>query len=144
MSATESVRPRLQQLCALEARLIIFKLSGNGNGLHARSGATFTARNSVFSNNTTNGIFADAAAATGPAIIFVQASQISLNGGSGARAGNIGTPGIEIAQNQIDSNIDAGVVISTNGLVNTFSNNSIQGNAGGDGCAGCTPIGPGN
>ena len=123
------------------------RLSGNGNGLHARSGATFTARNSVFSNNTNNGVFADATAGNGPAIVFVHASQISLNGGSGVRAGNagnLGTSGVEIAQNQIDGNTGSGVLISTNGLINTFSNNSIQGNTGGDGCAGCTPIGPGN
>jgi hypothetical protein len=38
-----------------------------------------------------------------------------------------------------------GSVMNTSGsVVNTFSNNSIQGNTGGDGCAGCTPIGPGN
>jgi hypothetical protein len=123
------------------------QLTGNGNGLHVRSGASFTARNSVFSNNTTNGVFADAVAATGPAIAFLHACQISFNGGSGVRAGNAGnagTSGIEIAQNEIDGNVGAGILISTNGLINTFTNNSIQGNAGGDGCAGCTPIGPGN
>ena len=122
------------------------RLSGNGNGLHARSGATFTARNSVFASNTSNGVFADAVAAPA-AIVFVHASQVSFNGGIGLRAGNagnVGTSGIEIAQNQIDGNIGSGVLISTNGLINTFSNNSIQGNSGGDGCAGCTPIGPGN
>ena len=122
------------------------RLSGNGNGLHAKSGTLITARNCVFSNNTTNGIFADATASSGAAVVFVAASQISLNGGNGVRAGNagnLGTSGIEIAQNQIDSNTGNGVLISTNGLVNTFSNNSIQGN-GSDGCAGCSPIGPGN
>jgi hypothetical protein len=122
------------------------RLSGNGNGMHARSGSLVTARNSVFSGNTTNGLFADAVGANA-AVIFSHHNQISLNGGAGVRAGNagnVGTSGVEIAQNQIDSNTGAGVVISANGLVNTFSNNSIQGNTGGDGCAGCTPIGPGN
>ena len=123
------------------------RLSGNGNGLHVRSGASFSARNSVFSNNTNNGVFADAVAGTGPAIAFIHACQVSFNGAAGVRAGNagnVGTSGVEIAQNQIDGNVGAGAVISTNGLINTFSNNSIQGNTGGDGCAGCTPIGPGN
>lgn len=122
------------------------RLSGNGNGMHARSGSLVTARNSVFSGNTSNGLFADAVGANA-AVIFSHHNQISLNGGAGVRAGNagnVGTSGVEIAQNQIDSNTGAGVVISTNGLVNTFSNNSIQGNTGGDGCAGCTPNGPGN
>jgi len=123
------------------------RLSGNSNGLHVRAGASFTARNSVFSNNTNNGVFSDAVAATGPAIAFLHSCQISFNGAAGVRAGNAGnagTSGIEIAQNQIDGNVGAGIVISTNGLINTFTNNSIQGNTGGDGCAGCTNIGPGN
>ncbi|HKG47398.1 MAG TPA: right-handed parallel beta-helix repeat-containing protein [Pyrinomonadaceae bacterium] len=121
-------------------------LTGNLHGLHARSGSLITARNSVFSNNSSNGIFADAAA-TNASVVFSWANHVSNNGGIGARAGNagnLGTSGIEIAQNQIDSNVGSGVLVSTNGLINTFSNNSIQGNTGGDGCTGCTPIGPGN
>jgi hypothetical protein len=121
-------------------------LIGNGVGLHARSGSLATARNSVFSNNTSHGIFADAAG-TNAAVVFSWENQVSNNGGNGVRAGNagnLGTSGVEISQNQIDSNVGSGISISTNGLINTFSNNSIQGNAGGDGCAGCTPIGPGN
>jgi hypothetical protein len=120
-------------------------LIGNGNGLHARSGTFATARNSVFSNNGTNGIFADAAAANS-AVVFAHANQISNNGGNGVRAGNagnVGTSGVELSQNMIDVNVGNGVLVSTNGNVNTFSNNSIQGN-GVDGCAGCNPIGPGN
>jgi parallel beta helix pectate lyase-like protein len=120
------------------------RLSGNGNGLHARSGSRVTAHNSVFSNNTTNGVFADAA---GSALVnvFVWDSQISMNGGAGVRAGNagnVGTSGVTINQNQIDRNTSNGVLISTGGVVNTFGNNSILGN-GTDGCAGCTAVGPG-
>lgn len=119
-------------------------LIGNGNGLHARSGTRVTARSSVFSNNTTNGIFADAA---GGALVnvFVWDSHISMNGGSGVRAGNagnVGTSGVTINQNTIDRNVGNGVLISTGGVVNTFTNNSILGN-GTDGCAGCLPVGPG-
>ena len=135
-SATLKIRVTLEHV----------SLIGNGNGLHARSGSLVTARNSVFSNNNTNGIFADAAASNS-AVVFAHANQISNNGGSGVRAGNggnVGTSGVEISNNQIDTNVGAGITISTNGLINTFSNNSIQGNTGGDGCAGCTPIGPGN
>ena len=120
-------------------------LIGNGNGLHARSGSRVTARNCVFSNNTTNGVFADAAGAA-LVNVFVWDSQISMNGGAGVRAGNAGnagTSGVTINQNQIDRNTSNGVLISTGGVVNTFSNNSILGN-GVDGCAGCSPVGPGN
>ncbi len=121
------------------------RLSGNANGLHARSGARVTARNCVFSSNTANGVFSDAAGAS-LSNTFIWESQISMNGGAGVRAGNagnLGTSGATIAQNLIDRNVGNGVLISTGGVVNTFTNNSILGN-GADGCAGCTPVGPGN
>jgi len=121
------------------------RLSGNGNGLHARSGSRVTARESVFSNNTTNGIFSDAAGANF-SNVFVWDSQISMNGANGVRAGNAGNVGISgatINQNMIDRNVANGVLVSTGGVVNTFTNNSIIGN-GTDGCPGCTGVGPGN
>src|SRR5215207_6388874 len=82
-------------------------LNGNSVGLHARSGSLVNARNSVFASNTSHGIFADAAA-TNAAVVFSWNNQISHNGGNGVRAGNagnLGTSGIEIAQNTIDANI---------------------------------------
>jgi len=121
------------------------RLSGNANGLHARSGSRVTARESVFSNNTTNGIFSDAAGANF-SNVFVWDSQISMNGQNGVRAGNAGNAGISgatINQNMIDRNTGNGVLVSTGGVVNTFTNNSILGN-GTDGCPGCTGVGPGN
>ena len=135
-SATLKIRTTLDRV----------SLNGNSVGLHARSGSLVNARNSVFASNSSHGIFADAAA-TNAAVVFSWNNQISHNGGNGVRAGNagnLGTSGVEIAQNTIDANVGSGISISTNGLINTFSNNSIQGNTGGDGCAGCTPIGPGN
>jgi hypothetical protein len=120
------------------------RLSGNSNGLHARSGSRVTAHNSVFSNNTTNGIFVDAAGANF-ASVRVWNSDISLNG-TGLRAGNtgnVGGSGAEVGQNQINFNTGNGVLLSTNGVVETFGNNSIRGN-GTDGCTGCTPVGPGS
>jgi Right handed beta helix region len=121
-------------------------LIGNGRGLHARSGSRVTARNSVFSNNTNQGIFVDAVGANFAAV-SVWSSQISLNGSHGIQAGNAGNAGgsaVQISQNQIDRNTGAGVNISTNGIVNTFTNNSILGNVGGDGCAGCANSAPGS
>lgn len=121
------------------------RLSGNANGLHARSGSKVTARNCVFSNNTTNGVFVDAAASQF-AFASVWASQISMNGANGVRAGNagnLGGSGAEVAQNQIDRNTANGVLVSTGGTVNTFTNNAIFGN-GTDGCPGCSAVGPGN
>jgi hypothetical protein len=121
------------------------RLSGNGNGLHARSGTKATARSCVFSNNTTNGIFGDAQGA-GLVNVFVWDSHISVNGGAGVKSGNAGNPGVSgvtLNQNQIDRNTGNGVSIAGLGVINTFGNNSILGNAV-DGCGGCNPVGPGS
>jgi len=121
------------------------RLSGNNNGLHARSGASFTARNSVFSNNTTNGVFCDGAGAVF-AGISVSTSQITNNGANGVRAGNagnLGGSGVQISGNQIENNTANGVLVSTGGVVNTFTNNVILAN-GTNGCPGCTNAAPGN
>ena len=120
------------------------RLSGNANGLHARSGSRVTARSCVFSNNTSNGIFGDAQAAA-LVNVFVWDSQISMNGGAGVKSGNAGNPGvtgITLNQNQIDRNIGNGISITAPGVINSFGNNSILGNAI-DGCPGCLPVGPG-
>jgi hypothetical protein len=119
------------------------QLNGNGNGLHARQNSRVVANNCMFSNNTTNGVFADATA--GFATIRVWSSIISLNGGNGVRAGNAGggASGIEITQNQINHNTGNGVLVGTGGVVETFGNNSIRGN-GTDGCGTCSVVGPGN
>ena len=121
------------------------RLSGSANGLHARSGSKVTARNCVFSNNTSNGVFVDAAGAQF-AFVSVWTSQISMNGANGVRAGNagnLGGSGVELSQNQIDRNTSNGVLNSTGGTVNTFTNNAIFGN-GTDGCAGCANVAPGS
>lgn len=137
-SASLSVRATLDQV----------NLTGNGNGLHARNGSRVTARHCVISNNTTNGVFSDATAAgaNGLANVFIWDSQISMNGANGVRAGNagnLGVSGVTINQNIIDRNTANGVLVSTGGVVNTFSNNSMLGN-GTDGCPGCSLVGPGN
>jgi len=117
--------------------------TGNGNGVHARNGSRVSARRCNFSNNATNGLFADSTA--GFATIRAWDCQISLNGGNGVRAGNAGggVSGAEIGQNQINNNTSNGVLVGTGGVVETFGNNSIRGNAV-DACPGCSPVGPGN
>jgi hypothetical protein len=128
----------------VKATLDHVRLSGNNNGLHARSGASFTARNSVFSNNTTNGVFCDGAGSVF-AGISVSESQIT-NNGTGVRAGNagnVGGSGVQLFQNQIENNTGNGVILGTGGVVNTFTNNVILAN-GTNGCPGCTNAAPGN
>jgi hypothetical protein len=114
-----------------------------GNGIHAKNRSRAVVRNSVASNNTTNGVFADATAAV--AVIRISSSIISFNAGSGVRSGNAGggVSVVEIAQNQINQNTGSGALVGTGGSIETFSNNSIRGN-GTDGCVGCTAVGPGN
>ena len=117
-------------------------LTGNGNGLHARQSSRVVANNCNFSNNTTNGVFADATA--GFSTIRVWNSIISLNGANGVRAGNAGggASGVEIGQNLINHNTGNGVLVGTGGVVETFGNNTIRGN-GTDLCPGCSSVGPG-
>jgi hypothetical protein len=120
-------------------------LNGNTNGIHAKSGATVTATNSVFSGNSGAGVFADNTVASSFAVIRVRESQISGNvtgvqSGSGAGVAN---SIVAIDQNLINFNTGNGVLVSTGGAVETFSNNDIQNN-GTAGCPGCTPVGPGS
>jgi hypothetical protein len=119
------------------------RMSGNVNGLHARSNTRTTAHNCVFSNNSSNGIWADA---TTFATVRVWTSQISLNGANGVQAGGGGDAGsgVEIGQNQINHNTGAGVLVGAGGVVETFTNNSIRGNVGGDGCGACSNVAPGS
>jgi hypothetical protein len=128
----------------LKASLFHVSLTGNNHGLQAKNNAQVIANNCVFSNNTTNGVFADA---TGGATTSIRVwnSLISTNGGNGVRAGNAGGggSGVELGQNQIDNNTGNGVLIGTGGVVETFGNNSIRGN-GTNGCVGCTSVGPGS
>src|SRR5215211_562688 len=118
----------------VKATLDNVRSSGNANGVHARQSSRVIANNCVFSNNTTNGVFADATAAF--ATIRVWNSIISLNS-NGVRAGNAGggASGVEIAQNQINQNTGNGVLVGTGGVVETFGNNTIRGN-GTDFCPG--------
>ncbi len=133
---------------AANAMLAVIERSNmthNGNGLHAKSNSRGTARNCVFSENNSIGVFAEGATAGTFGALEVWASQISANGTNGVKAGNAGNAGasaVRIAANQIDRNIGAGILISTGGAIFTFGNNSILDNAA-DGCPGCTPIGPG-
>lgn len=120
------------------------RLSGNVNGLHARSGVTVTASESVFAGNSSAGVFSDNTVAASFAVIRVQRSQVSGNG-TGVQAGSgagVAASVVEISQNLIDFNTGNGVLISTGGQVDTFTNNSITGN-GTNGCVGCTNAAPG-
>ncbi len=120
------------------------RLSGNTNGMHARSGVTVTARESVFSNNSAAGVFADNTVAASFAVIRVHRSQIAGNA-TGVQAGSaagVASSVVEISQNLINFNTGNGVLVSTGGVVETFSNNDIQGN-GTNNCPGCTASGPG-
>ena len=120
------------------------RFSGNVNGVHARSGAVVSAHNSVFSGNSSAGLFADNVVGASFAVIRVRESQITGNG-TGVQAGSGGGVAdsvVEISQNLINFNTGNGVLVSVGGLVQTFSNNDIQGN-GTNNCPGCTPSGPG-
>jgi len=120
------------------------RLSGNQDGIHARATSRVVANNCNFSNNTANGVLSDAT--TGVATVRVWNSILSLNGANGLRAGNAGggVSGAEIGQSQINHNTGAGILEGAGGVIETFGNNSIRGNTGGDGCTGCDSVGPGS
>ncbi len=134
----------------VDATLDHVRVSGSGlNGVHLKSRTRLTASNTVVSNNTGNGVFANAVTAVTNATGRFWNCQISLNGGHGVAAGNVGNAGqsiVEIAQSQIDDNAANGAIALANGTVDTFTNNSIRGNAT-NGCTAsggvCTPVGPG-
>src|SRR5205823_2134540 len=101
-----------------KASLDNIRLSGNGNGLHAKNNSKVTARNCVFSNNNSIGVFVDGVSAA--ALVHIWASQISLNANNGivaGNAGNTGASGITIAQNMIDRNTGFGVTTGAGGAV---------------------------
>ena len=119
-------------------------LNGNTNGMHARSGVTVSATDSTFAGNTSAGVFADNTVASSFAVIRVQRSQITGNA-TGVQSGSgVGVLNsiVGISQNLINFNTGNGVLVSTGGSVETFSNNDIQNN-GTVGCPGCTASGPG-
>jgi hypothetical protein len=120
------------------------RFSGNANGVHARSGVTATVTNSVFSNNSGVGVFSDNTVGGSFAVIRLRESQMSGNG-TGVQAGSgagVAASVVEISQSLIDFNTSNGVLVSGGGEVDTFTNNSINGN-GTNGCPGCTSTGPG-
>lgn len=120
-------------------------LNGNANGLHAKSGVTASVEECNFSNNSAAGVFADNTVGSSFAVIRMQRSQITGNatGVQAGSGGGVAASIVGISQNLINFNSGNGVLVSTGGSVETFSNNDI-GNNGTNGCVGCTPSGPGS
>src|SRR5215471_7909689 len=116
----------------------------SANGLHAKGGGLVSARNCVFTGNSSNGVWSDGAVGGSIASVRVWESQLTHNtqGVLAGLAANAGISRVELAQNQIQYNSGTGVVLSTGAAVDTFGNNSILEN-GANGCGGCTPVGPG-
>src|SRR5262249_27597341 len=113
---------------------------GNTTGLHAKQRATVTTYNSVFSNNTSTGIFTEGIGAN--AVVYLIRSQVSNNGqGMQAGGGSASSSSvIRIYDCDITGNTGNGVTIGTNGEIDSWQNNRIFNN-GTNGCAGCLPIG---
>jgi hypothetical protein len=98
-------------------------LSDSGTGLTNAAGVV-TISNSVISGNTNNGV----TATTGNAQLNVVSNQISHNGGAGVNAA-LGSV-VRISDNDIFRNGGAG--FSNSGTMETFRNNRIRGNVGGN------------
>lgn len=119
-------------------------LNGNANGLHARAGVTVAANECVFSGNSAAGVFADNVTAGAFAVARIHRSTVTGNG-TGVQAGSAAgvlDSVVEINNVQINFNT-TGTSIQAGGKIETFGNNSILGNNGGNGCVGCTSVAPG-
>jgi hypothetical protein len=113
---------------------------GNVNGVHAKQNSRVTAFSCVFSANTSNGVFAEGAG--GIAAANISKSQISNNNGNGVQGGGGASTQLSVVRiNDCDIHQNGqGALVSTNGEVDTWSNNRIIGNST-DLCPGCTSKG---
>jgi hypothetical protein len=119
--------------------------NGNTNGLHAKNQTRFNVRNSVFADNSQDGLLVECPTSGQFAVVNISDSQITLNNSDGIQVGNAGNLGgafVRFSNNQITNNSGNGVNETTGGNLETFSNNFIKGNSS-DACTGCSPIGPG-
>lgn len=113
--------------------------SGNAQGINPKGNSRVAVYESTITFNSV-GVLVEGTG--GNAITLLKSSHIANNTSHGLQAGSAAatnTSAIKISDNLINNNAGAGVSISTNGIVETFMNNEINGNNP-DGCVGCTNV----
>ncbi|MDX6303498.1 MAG: hypothetical protein QOI77_467 [Blastocatellia bacterium] len=110
-----------------------------GTGINPKRNSRVSIEESTISANTL-GVLVEGPGGT--AIALLKSCHVTNNTSHGLQAGSAAstnTSAIKISDNLINNNAGAGVSISTNGIVETFMNNEINGNNP-DGCVGCTNV----
>ena len=103
-------------------------IENNAGGLRAEAGSTVVVNDSKISNNSGNGVTAVGS------VIALQSTLISTNGSNGILAAGGGT--VQISNVSVLDN--TGIGLSGSAIV-SFKNNSVAGNAGGDGAPTSSP-----
>ena len=110
-----------------------------GTGIVARRNSRVAMEESTIAFNAV-GVLVEGNGAT--AVAFLKNCHINNNTGHGIQAGSglsTATSAARISHNLINNNAGAGVSIQTNGVVETFLNNEVNGNNP-DGCVGCVNV----
>jgi hypothetical protein len=113
-----------------------------GVGIHAKQNSRLSAVYCSVTGNAGAGVFSEGVGAV--AVVNIGKSEISNNVGAGVQGGGGGSTQlsiVRISDNELHTNSGTGALVSTNGEIDTWSNNRIFSN-GADGCVGCLPKGP--
>ena len=112
-----------------------------GTGIFARRNSRVAVRNSMITFNTSIGVQAENNGG-GAAVVTLESCMVAGNTSHGLQAGSASATGaassiIRISDNEIINNGGNGALVSTNGEIDTLMNNEFTGN-GTNGCPSCT------
>lgn len=110
--------------------------NGNSHGIHAKGNTRLTADHCTFSNNSSNGVFAEGVGGVGVVNVTNSTVANNVNGVQAATGGSV----VRINNCDIFTNTGTGALVGAGGAIDTWGNNRIFSN-GTDGCPGCTPRG---
>jgi hypothetical protein len=106
------------------------RLNKNGGGVRAEANSIVIVRNSVAAGNLFNGF--QAISGGGSAQINLESCVSANNGTNGARADGISAM-IRLTNVTVTNNGGAGLSTVNGGIIESFGNNRLRGNTGGDG-----------
>jgi len=115
------------------------RVDNNAGGVRIEGGSTVTIRDSDISNNKGNGMIA-VGTGVGGAVVNLQTVTVTNNTGNGVTSINGGgATTVTISNASVWDNTAVGLNPSAGGAIISFKNNSVQGNAGGDGAPTSSP-----
>ena len=113
------------------------RIESNTAGLRAEDRSKVTVRDTTIANNAGNGVTSASAGAN--VSINLQSVSISDNGNGIVSSGTLVTSIVRISNVDVFDNTALGLNTGLGGAIVSFKNNSVQGNAGGDGAPTSTP-----